>query len=65
MPKYKCLECGWVGTEDDMESDYYYIEDVDGTIEEEVWSNWICPECDIWYFDIDEYQEVEDDKASD
>ena len=35
MTKYKCQECGWIGTEDEMESD-------------DLWDNWVCPKCKWW-----------------
>ncbi len=53
--KYKC-ECGWVGTEKEMDADYTTGGD------DEMWSNWICPECGMWW-DLDDYEEVEAEVA--
>ena len=53
-PRYKCPECGWHGTEREMEADYAII-DEDG---EEVWSNWICPECKMWHNGTEDYVKV-------
>ena len=58
MTKYKCPECGWVGTSDEMGADYYYISDSEEEIVDEVWSNWICPGCEHWHFGLDSYQEI-------
>src|SRR6188474_3310520 len=41
LPLYKCPECGWVGTEDEMQADATGGED-------EAWSNWICGHCHAW-----------------
>jgi hypothetical protein len=40
--KYKC-ECSWVGTEKEMGADCC-MGDYD-----EMWSNWICPGCGMWW----------------
>jgi hypothetical protein len=48
---YRCPECGWVGTEDDMLADAMVISD-DG---DEAWSNWICPQCKEWWR-LEDYQ---------
>ena len=54
--KYKCPECGWIGTEDEMECDY--IPGPPGEeYSEEVWSNWICPKCHMWW-QLEDYIEV-------
>ena len=50
--KYKCPECGWIGTEDEMEADTMCAAD------DETWSNWICPKCKMWQ-DLNDYLEVE------
>ena len=42
--KYKCPECGWIGTEDEMQSDFLGGDDE----MEEIWSDWICPNCGMW-----------------
>jgi len=46
--KYKCPECGWIGTEDEMMADFF------GEPADETWSNWICPECKTWN-QLDDY----------
>ncbi len=48
MTKYQCPNCDWVGTKIEMEADYLIVEDEDG-LEQEMWSNWICPECGTWH----------------
>lgn len=53
--KYKCLNCGWIGTEDQMDCDY-----TGGLPSEEYWSNWICPGCFRWFSGTYEYEEVND-----
>lgn len=58
--KYKCPDCGWVGTEDEMRTSYELIYDDDEDDEivvEEEWSNWICPHCGMWYT-LKDYEEV-------
>ena len=45
--EYKC-NCNWIGTENEMGAGHY----VDGDCE--VWSNWICPNCDS-YQSLDDY----------
>ena len=50
---YKCPECGWIGTERQMGSDY--IAGEDGY--DETWSHWICPSCDRW-LELDDYEVV-------
>jgi len=49
--QYKCPECGWVGTESEMEADCMGIED-------EAWSNWICPQCKTWWR-LDDYEDAQ------
>lgn len=57
--KYKCPTeyCNWVGVESDMIADWYYIDDEDGNIQDEVWSNWICPSCGMWH-QLEDYEEI-------
>lgn len=43
--KYKCPHCSHVCKPDDMEGDYFFSEG----LEDEVWSNWICPNCRSWH----------------
>jgi len=43
MDKYKCPECGWIGTIEEMKADFIHFDDG-----EEMWSNWICPSCEYW-----------------
>jgi len=47
--KYKCPDCGWTGTEDEMKGDYLTM-----WPDDEVWTNCICPECEAWH-DLDDY----------
>ena len=55
--KYQCPECGWVGTESEMGADY--ISGPEGEeFTGESWSNWICPSCNIWYEDLEDYIEL-------
>jgi hypothetical protein len=49
--KYRCPECGWVGTEDEMWGDY---------ISDDFWSKTICPGCEIWWC-LDDYEIVKID----
>jgi predicted RNA-binding Zn-ribbon protein involved in translation (DUF1610 family) len=51
MQKYKC-ECGWIGTEKDMDADAG-----GGGISDEAWSNWICPSCREWWW-LEDYEKV-------
>lgn len=37
-----------LGTEDDMESDYFSGPPGE-EYSEEYWSNWICPSCHMWF----------------
>lgn len=50
--QYRCLKCGWVGTEDQMFADSMASD------EDEIWSNWICPRCQTWWL-LKDYEEVE------
>lgn len=50
---YRCPRCGWVGTEDEMEADYF------GEPSEECWSNWICPECSHWHR-LEDYETIKE-----
>jgi hypothetical protein len=50
--KYKCPECGWIGTEKEMEADYAYDEG------DAFWSNTICPMCHAWH-SLDDYEKDE------
>lgn len=59
MNKYKCPECNWIGTEDDMEADYMTYYDEDGIYDDEAWSNWICPSCNTWH-QLEDYSKVEE-----
>lgn len=52
ITRYQCLNCGWIGTEEEMDADYYETGD------DECWSNWICPRCHIWY-QLKDYKMVE------
>ena len=56
MDKYQCPECGWIGEESEMESDYCY-EDERDNIFGEYWSNWICPSCYTWQ-DLENYKKI-------
>ncbi len=51
--KYKCDECGWIGTEDDMGAD------ATGGVDEN-WSNHICGGCGGWYT-LEDYTKVEEE----
>lgn len=59
MNKYKCPECNWIGTENDMEADYITYYDEEGMYDQEVWSNWICASCNAWH-QLEEYTKVEE-----
>ena len=48
--QYRCGECGWIGTEKEMEADYFQIDE-----DSEAWCNWICPGCEKWYWGLNEY----------
>jgi len=37
----KCKDCGWIGKARELGADC-----TDG--EDEMWSNWICPQCHQW-----------------
>jgi rubredoxin len=52
VTRYKCPDCGWIGTENEMEADYI------GGYEGESWSNWICPQCQTWWR-LDDYEVVQ------
>ena len=53
--KWKCKECGWIGTQDSMDSDYVETED------DELWSNWICPSCFTWWGGLESgYEKVDE-----
>lgn len=47
--RYRCPECGWIGTEGEMEADA--LTNGDG------WSNWICPACQEW-LQLGDYEPV-------
>lgn len=53
--RYQCPECGWIGTEEEMKSDYT-------SGENEMWSNWICPECGVWW-ELCDYERVDDEHS--
>lgn len=53
-PIYRCPDCGWEGHEREMDKDCIPS---DG-IEDEIWSNWICPKCRMWYM-LEDYTKVE------
>lgn len=46
-PLYRCDVCGHVCTEGQMKADFCYDHDDPGS--DEVWSNWICPNCGRWH----------------
>lgn len=48
--RYKCPDCDWIGTEDEMGADF-----TSGI--EEMWSSWICPNCGVWWR-LDDYELV-------
>lgn len=51
---YKCEDCSWEGTEDEMGADC-----VSGGDEcDEAWSNWICPGCGMWW-NLEDYEIVD------
>jgi hypothetical protein len=52
---YKCPECHWVGTVEEMHADAIGGGDGD---EDEVWSNWICGHCHVW-LNLTDYERVE------
>jgi hypothetical protein len=61
MLKYKCTteDCSRVVYEDDMNADWYWIYDADGEPDDEVWSNWICPKCQVWHPSLEDgYVEI-------
>ena len=41
--RYKCPQCGWIGTTRQMLADAAEMGD------DEFWSNWICPSCGEWW----------------
>ncbi len=49
--KYRCPECKWEGTENDMGADYITG---DG---DEMWSNWICKGCGMWW-SLEDYNKI-------
>lgn len=54
-------ECGWIGTESDLGSDY-----IPGNDEcDEAWSDYICPGCGYWEIDLDDYEIIDDEAPSD
>ena len=54
--KYQCGECGWIGLEGEMLSNHNW-NGIDG---DEIWSNWICPQCGDWHVDgLDDYEKIE------
>ncbi len=55
-PRYEC-DCGWIGTEDEMEADSVAgCDDAD-----EIWSKCIGPECNYWAECLTDFKEVPDD----
>ena len=56
MQKYQCPECNWTGTENEMDADHFTYADEDGSWDE-VWSNWICPQCATWH-DLEDYKKI-------
>lgn len=48
--KYRCEDCGFVCAEEDMESDMLWGEGM----EDEAWSNHICPKCKTWHIGIND-----------
>jgi len=57
MQKYQCPECNWTGTETEMDADSFMYTDEQGNFEDEVWSNWICPQCATWH-DLEDYKKI-------
>ena len=55
MTKYQCPKCAWIGTEYEMDADWFNWGDEDDW--DEVWSNWICPSCGTWH-QLEDYKEV-------
>jgi rubredoxin len=55
MTRYQCPCCEWIGTENDMEADWFVWDD-EG---DEIWSNWICPSCNAWH-QLEDYKKVEE-----
>lgn len=47
--KYKCPECGHICTENQMLADH--SESDSG----ECWTNWVCPECQSWQMDLEDW----------
>ena len=41
VKQYKCKECGYITTQDNMLADHWIGDDC-------IWSNWICPKCNQW-----------------
>jgi rubredoxin len=54
---YKCPNCSWVGKQSDMGADYTYDLCEDGS-PDYANENWICPSCNTWHQDIDEYEVI-------
>ena len=52
--QYKCKECGTECTLDQMKSDFT----IPGCGEDEEWSNWICPKCEVW-FELDDWIKID------
>lgn len=51
-PLYRCPDCGHVCTEGEMEADACE------TMDDEIWSNHICPACQHWHNGLDAWDEV-------
>lgn len=54
--KYRCLNCGWIGTIDQMEGDTDCDDEYDA-----VWGDFCCPNfgCWMWHFLLEDWERVE------
>lgn len=55
--KYKCFNCGWIGTEDEMDCDSYWIDSPKDP--DDIFCNTICPKCHGWY-PLEDYEEIKE-----
>ena len=53
---YKCIFCGWIGTEDEMQE----CSDC-GDPEDAVWIGYCCPNCGEFYATVDDYEKVDEE----
>jgi predicted RNA-binding Zn-ribbon protein involved in translation (DUF1610 family) len=58
MIQYQCPKCEWTGTEKEMDSDSHWCYNEAGEVEDELWSNCVCPQCGTWH-QLEDYKTVE------